>query len=219
MAAKDITSLDSLTPDDKNANRGTQRGRGALEYSLRNLGAGRSILVDREGRVVAGNKTLEVAAELGLPVEVVRTDGRALVVVQRTDLDLEADPRARELALADNRVGQLDLDWDPAVLAETIAEGLDVSPYWGDDELARLLHDGASQAAFLAPLLGGAGEAGADSARPDSGYHQIAFSLTAKQREIVLSALTVAKREYGVPTQMEALVRVCERFIHAREGR
>ena len=55
-----------LTPDIRNANKGTERGRGALETSLRQYGAGRSILVDKHGRIVAGNKTLETAAEIGL---------------------------------------------------------------------------------------------------------------------------------------------------------
>src|SRR5712692_877594 len=50
-----------------------------------------------------------------------------VVVVQRTDLDLETDPRARALAIADNRVAELDLDWDPAVLDQLRAAGLDVS--------------------------------------------------------------------------------------------
>ena len=65
-----------IMPDRDNANAGTQRGRGLLEKSLRKLGAGRSILVDADGNVVAGNKTLEIAAQIDLPVRVVETDGR-----------------------------------------------------------------------------------------------------------------------------------------------
>src|ERR1041384_588040 len=98
-----LTDLSSLTPDTHNANQGTQRGRGLLEKSLRQYGAGRSILADKNGVIIAGNKTLETAADLGLPVKVVETDGTELVVVQRTDLDLTRDKAARELAYADNR--------------------------------------------------------------------------------------------------------------------
>ena len=53
-----ITELDDLLPDTSNANRGTARGRELLEHSLREYGAGRSILADRNGVVIAGNKTL-----------------------------------------------------------------------------------------------------------------------------------------------------------------
>ena len=104
--------IDDLTPDGRNANQGTQRGLRLLDDSLRNHGAGRSIVIDRDGRIIAGNKTAERAADIGLDdVIIVQTDGRQLVAVQRTDLDLEDDPdnRARMLAYYDNRTGELDL--------------------------------------------------------------------------------------------------------------
>ena len=44
--------------DSRNANKGTERGLALLDKSLRQYGAGRSILVDKNGRVIAGNKTL-----------------------------------------------------------------------------------------------------------------------------------------------------------------
>ena len=106
---KPLRTLGDLTADPQNANQGTARGRGLLAHSLRDLGAGRSIVVDRAGVVIAGNKTLEEAAALALPIEVVETSGERLVVVQRMDLDLTADPRARRLALADNRTSELGL--------------------------------------------------------------------------------------------------------------
>ena len=103
--------------DKHNANKGTPRGREALKQSLARLGAGRSVLVDKHGVTIAGNKTLEAATELGLTKTVeVETDGSTLVVVKRIDMDLGKDIRARELAFADNRVAELDLEWDAEVL-------------------------------------------------------------------------------------------------------
>lgn len=129
-----------LQPDRRNANRGTARGRALLEDSLRRYGAGRSILADKHGNVIAGNKTLESAADIGLPVRFVQTDGTELVVVQRTDLDLDADKAARELAYADNRVAQLDLDWDVEALLEDRDAGIDLAAVgFDDDELAELI--------------------------------------------------------------------------------
>lgn len=135
-----IETVRDLTPDPRNANRGTERGAGMLEASLREYGAGRSILVDRNGVVVAGNKTLEAAASIGLDdVVVVPTDGSKLVIVQRTDLDLSADPRAKALAVADNRVAEVSLDWDAAVLGELAASDVDLSRLFSEDELAKIV--------------------------------------------------------------------------------
>jgi len=103
------------------------------------LGAGRSIVADRHGRVIAGNKTWEEAKALGLPLRLVRTDGRSLVAVQRQDLDLTRDDRARELALADNRITELDLEWDPAVLARLRAQGLAMDGLWTPQEWQDLM--------------------------------------------------------------------------------
>jgi hypothetical protein len=112
-----------LRPDPRNANRGTTRGRQLLEDSLRSYGAGRAILADRYGHVIAGNKTAEIARRLQLPIRVIESDGRQLVVVRRTDLDVSRDPRAQQLALADNRVGELDLEWEANRRAEPDPRG------------------------------------------------------------------------------------------------
>lgn len=45
-------TISNLSLDDKNANRGTERGRHLLAESLKKLGAGRSIVCDRNGRVI-----------------------------------------------------------------------------------------------------------------------------------------------------------------------
>lgn len=126
MAKKPIRTVSDLTPDPRNANKGTEKGARFLEESLRQYGAGRSILADRNGVVIAGNKTLEQAAAIGLPIRTVHTKGEELVVVVREDLDLIKDPnrRARALAYYDNRVGQLDLEWDIDQLLRDLDDGV-----------------------------------------------------------------------------------------------
>ena len=47
--------ITDLKFDPQNANKGTDRGRKALAASLSEFGAGRSILVDKHGSVIAGN--------------------------------------------------------------------------------------------------------------------------------------------------------------------
>jgi len=136
MASKKKVS--DLIPDPKNANRGTERGAQVLEQSLSKYGTGRSILIDKNSRVIAGNKTLETAGSIGIDdVIVVPSDGKKLIAVQRTDLDLETDPAARELAYADNRVGQLNLDWDTEQMTADIDMGFEI-PGFTTEELNAL---------------------------------------------------------------------------------
>jgi len=140
---KTIKALSDLQPDALNANTGTERGLGMLEHSLRRYGAGRSILADRNAKVIAGNKTLDRAIELGLEIQVVKTRGNVLVVVQREDLDLD-DPEnadARELAIADNRVTEVDLTWSPDALKALQAKDTDLTAFFMEDELADIMGD------------------------------------------------------------------------------
>lgn len=135
VKAKQIRKLSDLVPDNRNANKGTKRGNSVLAKSLKDLGAGRSILIDRNGVIIAGNKTAENAAKAGIKkLQVVQTDGSTIIAVQRIDLDLKKDKGAKALAIADNRAGELNLDWDPAVLRE-IGKEIDLVPFFSADEL------------------------------------------------------------------------------------
>ena len=126
---KKIDTLADLTPDGENFNRHTEFGQKLLEDSLRKFGAGRSILVDKDGNIIAGNSTTETAAAIGMEdVIVVPTDGKKLVVVQRTDLSLDS-PEGRELALADNMTALKGIDLDLAKVQETLGD--DLAKAWG----------------------------------------------------------------------------------------
>ena len=108
-------SIDSLIPDDKNFNKGTEFGDHLMDDSLRKFGLGRSILLDKNDRIIAGNKTTEKAAELGFEnVLIVETDGNTLVAVKRKDIDLDS-AKGRELALADNATSKANLCFDADV--------------------------------------------------------------------------------------------------------
>ena len=152
--------LSDLQPDDGNANKGTERGAYMIRRSLEKLGAGRSILLDSKGRIIAGNKTAEAASDIGLDdVLIVRTRGDKLVAVLREDLDLD-DPagQARELAYADNRAGQVSLDWEPAVIQLDIAAGVDLSDWWQPFELEGLTGGDTPHLDDLADEYGDPGE-------------------------------------------------------------
>lgn len=107
-----MSDIKDLKFDDKNFNKHTEFGMGLLEKSLNKFGAGRSILVDKDNNIIAGNGIVEAAANAGLTkTKVVETTGDELVVVKRTDVALDS-AQGREMALADNATAQADLEWD-----------------------------------------------------------------------------------------------------------
>lgn len=125
--------LSELIPDDKNLNKHTQYGMSLLEKSVRGHKFGRSILVDKNNRIIAGNGIVETAANIGAEdIRIIETTGDELVVVKRTDVDLDTK-EGREMALADNATSAADLEWDMEKMEEIGSEwDIDVSD-WGID--------------------------------------------------------------------------------------
>jgi len=142
----------TIKQDQRNANKGTKRGKALLDQSLKELGGGRSILLDKDGNIIAGNKTFEGAQEAGLQVRVIKAGREELIAVQREDLDLnDPEGEARRLAYLDNRVSELDLAWNAEQMAEDAAAGLDFdSMGFLEGELRQLLESaGIEQDAFI----------------------------------------------------------------------
>ena len=133
MAKVIETNIESLVLDNKNFNKGTEYGQHLIEESLRKFGAGRSILLDKNNRIISGNKTTENCANVGLDdVIIVETDGTKLVAVKRTDIDLDS-AQGREMALADNATGKANLCFDTDLIMQE-AEKFDFDPEdWGVD--------------------------------------------------------------------------------------
>lgn len=55
-----------------------------IKKSLKECGAARSIAIDADGEIIAGNATYKTAQELGIPVKIIKTDGKELIAVQRS---------------------------------------------------------------------------------------------------------------------------------------
>jgi hypothetical protein len=117
----DTPTVHDLKPDPENANRGTQRGREILTESVETCGWGRGAVSDRNHTVIAGNKTIDLAKQKDAKIKTVHTDGTVLVVVQRTDLDMRTQPRARQLSYYDNRASEVGLRWDAERIQLTMA--------------------------------------------------------------------------------------------------
>lgn len=121
----EVVDIRDIIPDDHNFNKGTEKGREMIEKSFRELGAGRSILLDRNGNIIAGNKSQQAAIAAGIKkVRVIETTGDELVAVKRTDVDIDSK-EGREMALLDNLTTQVNLTWDDVEL-ENMANQYDI---------------------------------------------------------------------------------------------
>lgn len=115
--------MSEIKTDPKNVRVHDTKNREAIRRSLQELGAGRSIVVDKDGVTIAGNGVFAEARALGISVREIESDGSELIVIRRTDLAPD-DPRRDALAVADNRAGDLSAFDDKALAA--LLEGLDV---------------------------------------------------------------------------------------------
>jgi DNA modification methylase len=128
MKSKQTTNIKSteLIADDKNFNKGSENGAEMIRKSFEKFGAGRSILLDKNNRIIAGNKSVEFS---GLQdVVIVESDGTQLIAVKRTDIDLDS-PQGREMALADNASAKANIVFDAELIEAEV--GVAIAEEWG----------------------------------------------------------------------------------------
>lgn len=87
--------------DSRNYRKHNGKNKDLINKSLSECGAGRSILIDSENNIIAGNGIYEQSQKLNIPVKIVESDGSELVVVKRTDLKTD-DEKRKKLAILDN---------------------------------------------------------------------------------------------------------------------
>lgn len=130
-----MTSIKDLKSDYKNARKRTDRSANLIAESLQRYGAARSIVIDEDNRILAGNGTIEGAKAAGIKnVRVIETDGTEIIAVKRTGL---SEDEKIGLALADNRTSDLS-DWDKDMLQQLSAEH-DLAPWFEADDLAEII--------------------------------------------------------------------------------
>lgn len=143
-----ITHIGQLKPDQRNPRRHNQRNLSVITDSLQQVGFARSIVIDEDGTILAGNGVTEAAAIAGIEKVVeVEADGETIVAVRRRGLSEE---QKTKLKYYDNRSGEL-AEWDPLVIVSDLELGIDLSSLWNPDELSVMLEGVAGS------LLGGKG--------------------------------------------------------------
>lgn len=121
--AEEPMTAGDLIQDEHNYRKHSETNKKRIRKSIDEAGLGRSVVVDADGVIIAGNGVQSVV-DPDTPVRVIETDGTELVVVKRTDLH-EGDERRKKLALADNATSD-EVEWDMEAIE---ADG------WQQDEL------------------------------------------------------------------------------------
>lgn len=93
--------MKNIKPDKRNYRKHSTENQELIKKSLLDNGAGRSILLDNENEIIAGNETFNQAQQLGIPVQIIETDGKTLIAIKRTDLATDDEAR-KQLAIVDN---------------------------------------------------------------------------------------------------------------------
>lgn len=125
-----------LHPDPHNARLHNDRNKALIRQSLQEVGGFRSIAVDGNDIIRAGNGVYEQAKELGMTVRVIEAAPNELIAVKRADLK---GKKAERAALLDNRSGELS-EWDDAVIAEIAQNERELlDGMFSDKELRELL--------------------------------------------------------------------------------
>jgi len=130
-----------LRPDPRNARLHSDRNKATIRQSLEAIGGGRSILVDGDNIIRAGNGVYEQAQALGLSVRVVDAKRDELIAVRRPDL--KGKEAIRAAALDNLAADSSAYDYDAEILAGMAKD---------DDLIAALVRDEKN----LAELLKGA---------------------------------------------------------------
>ena len=132
----DPRHIKDLVPDAKNRRKHTPRNVGFIVDALQKVGAARSVVIDENNELLAGNATIEAAAEAGITkVRVVDADGSTIIAVRRRGL---TDQQKRALAIFDNRSAEL-AEWDVEQLRADLDAGEDLLTFFRQEEIDALL--------------------------------------------------------------------------------
>jgi hypothetical protein len=127
---------DSVKFDDKNFNIGTKLGQELIDKSISKFGYREASVLDKHGNIIGGNKRTQSALDNGITdIEIIKADKGKVYALQFDDIDLDS-PEGRELALALNATAKENINFDEAMIFETIGD--DIAMEWGFEVLIDL---------------------------------------------------------------------------------
>lgn len=118
--------LRDIKYDRRNYRKHSDKNKALIRKSIEETGFGRSVVIDSENELIAGNGVVSQLPK-DTKIRVVETDGSELVVVKRTDLKTN-DQKRKELARNDNATSDK-VEWDTDTLIGDFS--LDELEKWG----------------------------------------------------------------------------------------
>lgn len=202
-----MSKTTAIRPQRRNANKHTPRGMGQLEQSVQQDGWIGAITVAADGETFDGSARLEVAAATGFddPI-IVETDGSKPVVLKRVDIPSADDPRAVRLGMAANRVAEVNLAWD-AALIDVLRHDVDLGMFWRPDELEDL----AGEAALLADIDAGLAGPVSQQRKLGDSTKQIKPVLYVDEIAIFEQAIEAT----GLRNRGQAVIAICRSYLEA----
>lgn len=165
--------LSDIKFDKHNYRKHSAENQKLIKKSLEETGFGRSVLIDSENCLIAGNGVVSQLPK-NTKIKVVETDGTEMVVVKRTDLKT-SDRKRKELARNDNATAN-NVEWDGVELTAEFAPE-ELEQWQIDVQTLQTAEDDFPE------LPEGDG----------SGFEQMTFTLSNRQAQIVKDALAKAK--------------------------
>ena len=132
--------LKDLIPDDRNANKHSPEGMERLKKGLKENGAGRSILISSDNKIIAGNGVTEGAGVVGIEdVQIIDSDGTKVIAVRRTDIK-SGTREFYNMALSDNIIAKENIVMDAEVV-DAICEEYEIEEWKNPEVIAEAVED------------------------------------------------------------------------------
>lgn len=136
----ELSHIGQLKPDEANPRSHNPRNIGMIVDSLQKVGAARSIVIDEDNVILAGNGVIEAAAQAGIEnVRIIEANGSEIIAVRRSGLTPE---QRTLLKYYDNRTTDTST-FDPSQIAADLEAGLDLSGMFYPEELSAILEQAA----------------------------------------------------------------------------
>lgn len=132
--------LSDFRPQENNANAHTQRGLKALGDAYSEVGYVAPMTAAANGEVLDGSARLEQAFDqFEDEALVIHHSGDRPIIMIRDDVPDSDDPRAKKISYGANRIGEIDLKWNPEQLLIDKEAGIDFSSLFYENEFEMLI--------------------------------------------------------------------------------
>ena len=186
--------IKEIIEDPENAREHGARNLEAIEKSLAAFGQQKPIVINKEGKVIAGNGTLQAAQAIGWEtIQVVKTELPEL--------------QQKAFAIADNRTAEM-ATWDEEVLARTIKELAKIDQFlpvqigFDENEINKILSESDQIEKLAIENL--------DDSGVDDDTHTVVLSFSATEYAAFGKCIAILKESHGIQDVTQAVVAAVE---------